>query len=386
MKEKLQEQFTKLYGSSPEEIRYYFSPGRVNLIGEHIDYNGGYVFPCALDMGTYLAIRKRSDSKVNFSTLNYELRTQMDCLESIVNIAEDGWSNYPKGILKAFIDRHITLGGMDLLFYGNIPNSSGLSSSASLEVVTAFALNDLYSAGFSTLDLVKISQATENEFIGVNCGIMDQFAVGFGKKNAAILLDCNTLEYSYVPLILEGYKIVICNTNKQRGLGDSKYNQRRSECEYALKCLNTQMDLTSLCELTPEIYEPSRYLIDNETALNRATHAVYENARVKEAVSALSQNDIVAFGQLMIASHESLKDLYEVSCYELDVMVEEALKIEGTVGARMTGAGFGGCTVNIVKEIAMDAFMENVAKNYFERTHLKAEIYIANVGAGAKRL
>lgn len=384
MKQKMQEEFMKLYG--PGEIHFYFSPGRVNLIGEHIDYNGGYVFPCALDMGTYLAVRKRIDSTVHFATLNFELKTEIDLSVPITNNVADGWTNYPKGIIKAFIDHNIDIKGMDLLFYGNIPNGSGLSSSASLEVVSAFALNDLFGANMNILELVKLSQATEREFIGVNCGIMDQFAVGFGKENAAILLDCNTLEYTYAPLVLEDYKIVICNTNKQRGLGDSKYNQRRSECEQALECLNTKLNIKYLCDLTPEEYELSKELIDDTIARNRATHAVYENARVKEAVSALSNNNIVGFGKLMNESHDSLRDLYEVSCTELDIMVEEALKIEGTVGARMTGAGFGGCTVNIVKNSAVERFTENVARNYHERTQLNAEIYVANVGDGVKKI
>ncbi len=386
MKQKMFEEFIKIYGSTPEEIHYYFSPGRVNLIGEHIDYNGGYVFPCALDMGTYLAVRKREDALVQFSTLNFDLKTEMDLMDPIEAIAQDGWSNYPKGIIKAFKELPVALKGMDFLYYGNIPNGSGLSSSASLEVVTAFALNDLFAAQLSLLDLVKISQRTEREFIGVNCGIMDQFAVAFGRENAAILLDCNTLEYTYAPLILGDYKIVICNTQKQRGLGDSKYNQRRGECEYALSRLNTSLNLTNLCELTPQTYEQHKALIDDSTARDRATHAIYENARVKEATLALSENDLLAFGKLMNASHDSLRDLYEVSCEELDVMVEEALKIEGTIGARMTGAGFGGCTVNIVKQDAIENFVENVSKNYFERTGLTAEIYIATVGDGVKKI
>lgn len=386
MKQKLHLEFIERYGKNTQDIVYYFSPGRVNLIGEHIDYNGGYVFPCALDMGTYLAVRKRSDSKINFATLNFELKTQIDLTEPIVNASKDGWSNYPKGILQAFMKLETAVTGLDLLYYGNIPNGSGLSSSASLEVVTAYALNDLFNVGLSTLELVKISQNVEREFIGVNCGIMDQFAVAFGKENSAILLDCNSLEFAYSPLKLMGYKIVICNTNKQRGLGDSKYNQRRSECDQALKHLNSELALEHLCELTPELFEVHKSLIVDATVLNRAAHAVYENDRVKAAVAALQKNDLLTFGQLMIESHNSLRDLYEVSCYELDIMVKEALKIKGTIGARMTGAGFGGCTVNIVSNESIDTFIHNVSKNYEEKTNLKAEIYIANVGDGVKKI
>lgn len=386
MRKKLEHEFKELYGVSGEKINYYFSPGRVNLIGEHIDYNGGYVFPCALDMGTYLAVRKRSDSIVRFATLNFDLKTKIDLQNPIDNSSKDGWANYPKGIIKAFVNRNITVGGMDLLFYGNIPNGSGLSSSASLEVVTAYAINDLFEGNLDLLEIVKLSQRTECDFIGVQCGIMDQFAVAFGKKDKAILLDCNSLEYEYAPLILNDYKILICNTNKKRGLGDSKYNERTRECAYALKCLQKELDIKYLCDLNPIEFEKHKELIDQDIPLNRATHAVYENDRVKGAVSALKENNINLFGKLMIKSHNSLRDLYEVSCFELDVMVEEALKIKGTVGARMTGAGFGGCTVNIVHNDYIDEFIEKVSSAYKERTNLKSEIYIASVSDGVKKL
>lgn len=386
MKKRLKEEFIQRYGASEEEIQFYFSPGRVNLIGEHIDYNGGYVFPCALDMGTYLAIRKRKDHVLHFSTLNFNTTAHVHLAEDLSKDPVYGWANYPLGIIKAFIDHGTRVTGMELLFFGNIPNGSGLSSSASIEVVTAYALNDLYGAGLDLLKLVQISQATECDYIGVKCGIMDQFAVAFGKENQAILLDCNTLDYSYAPLNLTDHKIVICNTNKKRGLGDSKYNERTSECAKALKALKTKLLINYLCDLTPEVFEANKGLITERLPLMRATHAVYENDRVKKAVTALKRNDINAFGLLMNESHESLKNLYEVSCLELDVMVEEALKIEGTVGARMTGAGFGGCTVNIVHNDAVDYFVGYVSAKYLERTGLGADIYIANVGDGVKKL
>lgn len=385
MKKKLEEEFLERYGASEEAIQYYFSPGRVNLIGEHIDYNGGYVFPCALDMGTYLAIRKRKDHVIHFATLNFNTTAHVHIAEDLSKDPVYGWANYPLGIIKAFMDQGLEVSGMELLFFGNIPNGSGLSSSASIEVVTAYAINDLYNAGLDLLKLVQISQATECDYIGVKCGIMDQFAVAFGKENQAILLDCNTLDYSYAPLILTDYKIVICNTNKKRGLGESKYNERTSECATALKAIQTKLNINYLCDLTPEVFENNKGLIKEEVPLMRATHAVYENDRVKKAVTALKENDIHAFGLLMNESHKSLKNLYEVSCFELDVMVEEALKVEGTIGARMTGAGFGGCTVNIVHNDAIDYFIGYVSSKYLERTGLNADIYIASVGDGVKK-
>lgn len=386
VKKKLEAEFIQKYGISEEEIHFYFSPGRVNLIGEHIDYNGGYVFPCALDMGTYLVVRKRSDRVMHFASLNFPLTNHIHLSEVLEYDVTYGWSNYPIGIIKAFLDMSIELSGMEFMYFGNIPNGSGLSSSASLEVVTAFALNHLYHSDLELLSLVQMARATECDFIGVKCGIMDQFAVAFGKVNSAILLDCNSLDYSYAPLNLDDYKIVICNTNKKRGLGDSKYNERTQECASALMDLQTKLEIKHLCDLTPEIFEDNKNLINQSIPLNRATHAVYENDRVKKAVSALEDNDLVAFGKLMTASHNSLRNLYEVSCYELDVMVEEALKIKGTLGARMTGAGFGGCTVNIVSNESIDVFIDQVSSRYIDRTGLNPEIYIACVGDGVKSI
>ncbi len=386
MKEQLIQDFIKIYGGGEDDLEVFFSPGRVNLIGEHIDYNGGFVFPCALDIGTYMVVRKREDDTVRFASLNMDLKTQIKLGDGITYLKEHEWSNYPKGIMKYFIDDEKSLGGMDLLYFGNIPNGSGLSSSASLEVVTAFAMNSLYNGGYSLLELVKLSQSVERGFMGVNCGIMDQFAVGFGKENAAILLNCDTLEYEYAPLKMGDYKIVICNTEKKRGLADSKYNERRGECESALQKLQTKAQINHLCDLTVEQFEAIKDVIDDAVELKRAEHAVYENERVKDAVKVLNADDLVAFGQLLNASHASLRDLYEVSCTELDVMVEEAQKIDGTLGARMTGAGFGGCTVNIVREDAIPAFIKTVSENYEKRTGLVGEIYIASVGDGVKAL
>ena len=376
--------FVDVYGEGGEIIEF-FSPGRVNLIGEHIDYNGGYVFPCALDFGTYAAVRVRSDEQVNFATLNFDKKVSID-LSDVHYDKEDDWTNYPKGVIKMFQDKGIKVGGFDVLYYGNIPNGSGLSSSASLEVLTAVILNDLFDGGQNMVEMVKLSQKAENNFVGVNCGIMDQFAVGMGKKDHAIMLDCDSLAYDYVPLVLDGVKIVIGNTKKRRGLADSKYNERRSECDSAVEQLNKGVKLNLLCELDGPTWEANKNLIESDIVRNRAEHAVYENIRTKEAKVALESGDITRFGELMNQSHDSLRDLYEVTGVELDTMVEEARKIEGTIGARMTGAGFGGCTVALVKEEAVDTFIETVGKNYESRTGLTPEFYVANVGQGAGRL
>lgn len=386
MTDRLVQSFNEYYGSGvmSDKIMCCFAPGRVNLIGEHIDYNGGCVFPCALDMGTYMLVRKRKDSMINLISLNMPLKVSIDLKEDIIFNPVDTWANYPKGIIRYFKYMGIDLCGMDILYYGNIPNGSGLSSSASIEVVTAYALNEVFNAGLSLLKLVQLSQEVEQRFIGVNCGIMDQFAVGFGKQNTAILLDCNTLAYEYVPLNPGNYRIVICNSNKKRGLSDSKYNERRKECENALINLQKHIDAKNLCDLTIEEFEAFSEAVEDPVHRRRAQHAVYENARVKEAVSLLNADDIAKFGELMVKSHYSLSELYEVSCQELDVLVDEALKVEGTLGARMTGAGFGGCTVNIVRETSIEDFIRNVSLNYEKRVGLKADIYIAGAGDGVR--
>ncbi|MCT4596642.1 MAG: galactokinase [Vallitalea sp.] len=385
MQEQMIDKFVEMYGGEASTVQTFFAPGRVNLIGEHIDYNGGYVFPCALDFGTYAVVRKREDNKIRFATLNFNLKVELD-VQDIIYIEEHNWTNYPKGVIKEFIYKGHKVGGFDILYYGNIPNGSGLSSSASLEVLTAVVINELYDCKEDMVEMVKMSQKAENEFIGVNCGIMDQFAVGMGKLNNAILLDCGTLEYKYASLQLNGYKIVIGNTKKRRGLADSKYNERRAECEYALQCLQKELDINNLCDIDTETFEKNKYLIDKEIERNRAQHAVNENVRVKKAVESLNAGDIITFGKLMDASHKSLRDLYEVTGVELDTMVEEAWKIDGTIGARMTGAGFGGCIVSIVNEQYVDTFIQEVGKNYEARTGLKPEFYVANVGNGAGRL
>jgi galactokinase len=378
----VQQQFINKFGGTMDDVRSFFTPGRVNIIGEHIDYNGGFVFPCALDFGTYAVVRKREDRIARFSTLNFELEVTLD-LDTIIYKEEDDWTNYPKGVIKFYEEIGPKVPGFDVLYYGTIPNGSGLSSSASLEVLTATFINALAEGNLNMIELVKLSQKAENHFVGVNCGIMDQFAVGMGKEDHAILLNCDTLEYNYAPFKLEGIKIVIGNTKKRRGLADSKYNERRGECDEALAALQKEVDIAYLCDLDEATFEHHAHLIENEVTRKRARHAVCENDRVKACMEALKEGDLEKVGQLLNASHVSLRDLYEVTGIELDTMVAEAWKVEGVLGARMTGAGFGGCTVALVKEEAVDTFIAHVGKNYEEQVGLVPEFYVAGVGQGS---
>ena len=387
-KEQLIAKFQELYGEGGE-IRTYFAPGRVNLIGEHTDYNGGHVFPCALTMGTWAVVRNREDRKLGFFSLNFEkLGIIETSLDELIPSKNAGWTNYPKAVMWAFEKRGYELThGMDILIYGNIPNGSGLSSSASLEVLTGLMLKDTF--GFedlSMIDLALIGQYSENNFNGCNCGIMDQFAVGMGKANHAIALDCASLKYEYVPLHMEGYKLVIANTNKKRGLADSKYNERRSECEQAVASISSRHPITFLCELTPTEFGQYCTSISDPIVYRRAKHAVHEHARVKQAIDALKAGKLTTFGQLMNASHRSLKDDYEVTGIELDTLAEEGQQLEGVLGSRMTGAGFGGCTVTLIQEEQVDRYIREVGKIYKDKTHLEATFYIADIGEGARKL
>ncbi len=385
--QQLLEKFKEIFGDGGE-IGVYFAPGRVNLIGEHTDYNGGHVFPCALTIGTYGVARKRTDSKLRFHSLNFEKSGITESsIEGIAPEKSAGWTNYPKGVMWAFGERGMKMDtGMDLLIYGNIPNSSGLSSSASLEVLTGYILKCLYGFEVSNLDLAVIGQYAENHFNGVNCGIMDQFAIAMGRENQAMFLDTATMEYEYAPIALSGAKIVISCTNKKRGLADSKYNERRSECEMALAELQKVVDIQTLGDLTEEEFERYQDAIADETRRRRARHAVSENQRTIRAVEALKQNDIALFGQLMNASHVSLRDDYEVTGVELDTLAEESWKVDGVIGARMTGAGFGGCAVAIVKDEAVDNYIKQVGQAYFEKVGYAADFYVVEIGDGPKRL
>ncbi len=382
--QKLKDEFVSLYGSAGQP-EVYFAPGRVNLIGEHTDYNGGYVFPCALNYGTYMLVRRNAASTIRFASTNFEFKTEVP-LDNISKKVDNQWVNYPLGVINELVDQGMNMEGIDLLFSGDIPNGAGLSSSASIEMVTAFALNAMFGVKLTALDLVKISQRAENEFVGMNCGIMDQFAVGMGKKDHAVFLNCDTLEYDLVPLALQGYRLVITNTNKKRKLTDSKYNERRAECEKAVAYINRKRSIRNLGELSLAEFEQLQNLIPDETIRKRAYHVVSEDARVLEAVHALKTGNLVFFGELMYASHDSLRDNYEVTGFELDTLVEEARKIPGAIGSRMTGAGFGGCTVSLVQKDMTGPFMEQLENAYTRKTGLKPGFYVAEVGDGAKKL
>ena len=383
MKQELLKKFEEVFGDS-KGAGVYFAPGRVNLIGEHTDYNGGHVFPCALTIGTYAVARLRDDDKLCLFSMNFEEDGVGESRLADIETKKDGdWRNYPKGIVWAFGKKGYKVDkGLDILYFGNIPNGSGLSSSASIEVLTGFILKELFGFDVTNRDLALIGQFSENQYNGVNCGIMDQFAIAMGKKDCAIFLDTADLSYEYAPIVLKGAKIVILNTNKKRGLGDSKYNERRSECEAALAALQTKLSIKSLGELTEEEFEANKELIGDPVKIKRAKHAVYENQRTIKAVKALKDNDLELFGKLMIASHDSLRDDYEVTGIELDTLVAEALKQQGVIGARMTGAGFGGCAVSIVKEEAVPAFIENVGKAYKEKIGYAADFYVVEIGDG----
>lgn len=382
-KQEMEQLFISRCGGSEETVRIFNAPGRVNLIGEHIDYNGGYVLPAALEFGTTVAVRKRNDKKVTFASTNLSYTAEIE-LDELGKAKTEEWVDYPVGVIVELGKKGITLtSGYDLLFHGEIPNGAGLSSSASIEVVTAFALLSMEGQPTDKVEIAVLSQKAENLYVGVNSGIMDQFAVSNGAQDHAILLMCDTLEYKLVPFKTGAYKLVIGNTNKRRGLVDSKYNERREQCDAALRIVQEEEpQIQYLAHLSPERFEQMKGKFTDEVLLRRAAHVVEENARVLKSVDALSANDLTAFGALMNASHDSLRDLYEVSCMELDVMVEEARKIEGTLGARMTGAGFGGCTVSLVHEDAVDRFVSEVGSAYKERTGLEGEFYVCGVGNG----
>lgn len=385
--ENLKNDFTEIFNENPTNI--YFSPGRVNLIGEHTDYNGGNVFPCALSIGTYGLTTKRDDKKVRLYSNNFKDIGVIEFdLDQLKFEKKHDWANYPKGVIKTFKDHGFDISnGFNVLVYGNIPNGSGLSSSASLELLTSIILKDTFNLEIDMVSMVKMSQEAENKFIGVNCGIMDQFAIGMGTKDCAILLDCNTLEYRYSKINMDGYKLVIGNTNKKRGLVDSKYNERRAECEEALRILKEYKNVSSLGELTEEDFESLKDKIENPIIRKRAKHAVLENLRTLKAVETLENNDIKTFGELMNQSHISLRDDYEVTGIELDTLVEAAWnQKDNVIGSRMTGAGFGGCTINIVKEDAIDEFINYSTEKYEKIIGYKPSFYVVDISDGTRKL
>lgn len=385
--QQIKQMFMQKFGESAAEPRVFHAPGRVNLIGEHIDYNGGYVLPAALEFGTTLVIREREDGMIRLSSTNLPEEAELKVDEIGLNKTGE-WTDYPVGVMVELAERGFPVSrGFDLLYHGEIPNGAGLSSSASIEVVTGYGLLSMGGYDRDPVEIALLSQAAENNFVGVNCGIMDQFAVANGKQDHAILLMCDTLEYKHVPFRTGSYKLVIGNTNKRRGLVDSKYNERREQCAAALERLKScKPDLSYLAEVTPSQFEDFKSALTDETVRDRARHVIEENARVLASVEALTNNDLEEFGRLMNLSHDSLRDLYEVSCEELDIMVEEARKIPGTLGARMTGAGFGGCTVSLVHEDSVEAFVKQVGERYEARAGLTGEFYVCGVGEGVEEL
>ncbi len=376
--------FEKAYGHAAEAV--YFSPGRVNLIGEHTDYNGGFVFPCALSFGTYLLMSKNADNKMRFKSLNQPEIVEL-AFDQLTTPLQKSWVNYPLGCIAQFVKRGVKIEqGYDMLIWGNVPNGAGLSSSAALEVVTAYAFNDQLGTGYDRTELAKIGQLSEHEFALVNCGIMDQFASAQGKKDHAIFLNCDTLQFELVPVKLQGIKVVISNTHSPHKLDSGAYNARVAECKKAVEMLQTVRPLKYLAELTEEEFKKVEHAITDEVAHKRARHVVGEVQRTTDAVAALKKGDIEAFGKLMNASHVSLRDDYEVTGLQLDTMAEEAWKIDGVIGSRMTGGGFGGCTVSLVKDEAIDTFIEKVGAAYTAKTGLTPEFYIAEIGDGACRV
>ena len=377
--------FFETFGARAEF--FFFAPGRVNIIGEHVDYNGGLVMPCALNLGSYVAASKRGSNEVRLASMTYKpfVKTSLSGLG--VDEAH-GWANYPKSVALCLIEDGRSLSGFDMCFAGDLPRGAGLSSSASLCMVVAVALNGMFELGLSPAELAKICQKAESKN-GVNCGIMDPFASAACKKGHAILLDCASLEYSQVPLNIGQWKIVIANTNKQRGLQDSKYNERRAECELALSDLQKAVQINELCDLSPDEFLAHKDVISCEVAKRRAHHVIFENDRAKRAAEFAKKGQWSEFSKLLRETHDSLRDLYEVSCHELDSLVKHAYAFEGNYpiyGARMTGAGFGGCTVNIVNKHDIVAFCKYVGNNYKNHTGKEASFYEAEPGAGARAI
>jgi galactokinase len=380
MKAELINKFLEKYGYEP--TANYFTPGRVNLIGEHIDYNGGLVMPCAVTLGTWLFMAPNNDNVIRFKSLNFPEEQEFPLQSSYTKTGSE-WFNYPLGVFNEILKTHQITTGLDLLFYGNIPIGSGLSSSASIEVAMAFALNNYFNLGYEKIEIPLLAQKVENEFIGVNCGIMDQFAVAFGETNKAIVLNCDTVKHKIVDCNLGNYSLAIVNTNKPRKLAESKYNERVEECQTALNQLNDEIKLNNLCELNAEKFALHSHLITDPIVLNRATHVVKENDRVGLAAKALNEGDLSTFGRLMYASHQSLKDLYEVTGIELDTVVDFCTDYEHVIGARMTGAGFGGCAIALLEKGKEEDFAKKLTDYYVDRIGYPASIYISEIGNGA---
>lgn len=385
MIEKLKTDFAEIFKSN-EKTEVFFAPGRINLIGEHIDYNGGEVFPLAINMGTYAVANKRNDNIIRFRSLNYPAQVDIKT-DNIEYDKTHDWANYPKAIVKVFDNAGYKLdSGFDILYYGDLPSGAGLSSSASIEMATAVMLKYFFGFDIEMIEMIKLAQKAENEYMKLNSGIMDQFAVGAAKKDHAVLLNTQSLKYEYVPLLLENYSIVIANSNKKRSLVDSKYNERFAECRKALDLLKQKFDIQNLCELSPDDFDKNKNIIPDKIIQRRAEHAIHENKRTKLAVEALKNGKLKYFGELLIDSHNSLKNNFEVTGFELDTLVQHALRQDGVIGARMTGAGFGGCTINIVDKSEINNFIEQTAKAYTMHTNLNADFYIVESSSGACKI
>jgi galactokinase len=381
--ERLKKDFYTAYGHGEQPVEIFFAAGRVNLLGEHTDYNGGWVMPFAIPFGTFLIIRKTNEKLWKFRSINQPMIAQITS-DKLPEPVGKTWVNYPLGVFHELRLYETHPDGLELLFYGDIPGGAGLSSSASIEMVTAVALNEIYSLGLSVPEIIQITQRSENNFVGVNCGIMDMFAIGMGQSSKVIALNCETLEFTAIPLLLKEYGFVIANTMKERSLAASGYNKRREECVRAVEMINRVRPLKNLGQLSLKDWETLKPTIENKTIRKRAGHVVTENQRVMEGMEILRQGDMLAFGQKMIESHTSLRDDYEVSCRELDIMVEASINSEGCVGSRMTGAGFGGCTISLVRNEAVDNFMETVGKQYLHTTGLKPDFYVVEPADGIR--
>ncbi len=380
----LKQKFQEYYNQPANHI--YFCPGRVNLIGEHIDYNGGLVMPCAITFGTWMLLAPNTDRVYRFRSVNFDEHAEIP-LQPAYQKHDKSWYNYPLGVLHHFAqDGRQTGAGMDILYYGNLPVGSGLSSSASIEMVTAFAFNELYRAGYAKVDLVKMTKSVENNFIGLNSGIMDQFAVAFGEKNKAIKLDCETLNYEMVGVDLGEYLLAIINTNKPRNLAESKYNERVAECRQALTALQQELNIKNLCDINPETLKQYAHLITSEIVLKRVRHVIEENERVITAAQLLNTGDLIGFGKLMYASHHSLRDLYEVSGAELDAIETFSENYTGVIGARMTGAGFGGCAIALVKTERFESYQKELIAFYTEKIGYAPAIYSSVIDDGVHKI
>ena len=382
-KKKLAENFRKRFHSDPEF--FFFCPGRVNLIGEHIDYNGGNVMPCAISMGTYLAVSRNIDKMLRFECLNFPETAELHLQTSYSKTGRE-WFNYPLGAIHQFLQENHVISGLDMFFYGDLPIGAGLSSSASIEILTMYALNEIFGLNISKVSMARHGKKAENEFIGVNSGIMDQFAVAMGKKDHAILLDCDTLDYEYLPFQIGDHILAIINSNKQRTLADSKYNERFAECGQALKILKQELDVTDLCDISVARFREHEHLLHDTVLRKRVMHVVSENERVQQARSALLSGDLIRFGQLMYESHQSLKELYEVSGIELDTIVEFSKTYPGCIGARMTGAGFGGCAIALVRKDRFDDYSTNLSQHFREKIGYDADVFASEVGDGVREL